>query len=114
MGDIAISKEALEEKLGVRLDRFEPQRSGVRHFAQFNFPESDSLYPTIMDFFQRIGPAIMRLAADGEIGTSSLDLAFGFAPHLATHTVTIPSFVAEVVGRHRVDIEVSNYPVSDD
>lgn len=113
LGGVTISKELLEERLGVKLDRFQLQRSGDVHFAQFNFPDDGCLYETITETLQKIGPPILELISEAAIGSPSLDLAFRFAENSFTHSVRLPSSVADVAGRYRIDIEVSNYPISE-
>jgi hypothetical protein len=111
--DVAISEEALVDKLGVGLDRFSPQRSGDLSWAQINSPESDDVWPTIAGWIATLGSSIAGLITAGAIGGATLDLAFGFASNLVTRSARVPSSIAEAVGRSGIDLEISTYPLDD-
>jgi hypothetical protein len=114
LSDVAISRPALEAELGCGVDRYEPARRGTLYYAQLNLAIEDEGWPAIVDCLSRIGPGLQALRAHLSIGLVSLDLAIAFHDDAMTVSTTVPAPVADIVGRHGIDIELSVYLTSRD
>ncbi|MGA7433297.1 MAG: hypothetical protein WBD33_18580 [Xanthobacteraceae bacterium] len=104
--DVAITRTALEAALQVKLDRFEVRDSGSAHYAQIAAPCG---WSAIVDWLLTIGPQISVLRKKGAIGPAIIDLAISFDADLASLSIDLPSYAAEAIGRHGIDIEFSVY-----
>jgi hypothetical protein len=121
ISDVAVAQRDLEIALGVTVDRYEPARAGSLHYGQINFTkgsegrfQEEDVWAGIIDGIDQLGPQLQTLRRNRRIGRISLDLAVSFAADLAVATYDLPSRVAEVVGRHGIDLEFSVYLASGD
>ena len=114
IGDAAISKDELARRLGVAVSRFEGPKAGEGRYAQIDLPDSSDPWDTIAQHLREVGPRIEELRAEGAIGDSALDLAFGVHPNSIALSIVLPASVCEAAGRGQIDIEISIYAVNDD
>jgi hypothetical protein len=113
ISDVVISKADLEVALQTKLDRFEPARSGSLQYAQLDVPMENG-WRTVVDWIETIGPRISALRQEGLVGPASVDLAIAFGPGKISLSIEVPSYAAEVIGRHGIEIEFSVYLTSDE
>ena len=110
LGRVTLSRDVLEGRFGAAVDRFVRSRAGEYFYAQINVPDDGDVLVGAAAILRRFGPALLSLAADGVIGTPTLDLAFGFSPSLATHSAVVPHHIAKIAGAFGIDLEISTYP----
>jgi hypothetical protein len=114
IGDVAVARVALETALGTTLERYGPARSGSLHYAQIGISIEQDIWGATVDCVRAIGPQLSALRQEHLIGSTCIDLAVSFAEDQMTLSVTVPSYVAEAVGQHGIDIELSVYRSVDD
>lgn len=112
--DSAITRAALETALGTTLARYEPARTASLHYAQIDIPIEEDIWGVIAGWIKTIGPRISTLREEGQIGAVRVDLAVSFTDSQLSHSVVVPSYVAEIVGGYGIDVELSIYAVSED
>jgi len=113
IGDVEMPRAALEAALGVGLDRYEPARTGTTHYAQIVLPIEKDVWGAILDRVQALGPKISSLRQECMIGSACIDFAFAQTEHQYSFSIVVPSYAAEAISRHGVDIEFSVYPSSE-
>ena len=112
---VAASQAQLETVLGTKLDRYEPFRQASSNYAQADMPvEIGDCWQAIETYVRAVGPRIAALRQQHEIRAAIIDLAVSFDARSATLSVRLPSHLAETIGRHGVDVEISVYLTSDD
>lgn len=118
ISDVRLAQADLEAALGVESDRYEPSRTSSAHYAQIDIPvekgmPEDDVWSAVVECVQKIGPKISALKSDRLIGATCCDLAVAFG-NTYTISIGVPSYAAEAIGRHGIDIELSIYPTADD
>jgi hypothetical protein len=106
ISDVTMTEASLEAALKMKLDRFEPARSGSLNYAQLSVPIEGG-WTKIVDWIQTIGPQLSLLRDKGLVGPASIDLAIPFYAHLASTSIEVPSYAAESAGRHGIDLEIT-------
>ena len=108
LSDVILSREALENALGILTDRFEAARKGSAHYAQFNLPKG-ATWEEVTAFANRIGPSVQSLLQQGQIGRPSLDVALHLEEGHVSASMRIPHTAAAALGRFGINLDVSAY-----
>jgi hypothetical protein len=114
ISDVTMAKTALEAAVQIKLDRFEPARSGTLHYAQLNLPAEECRWTTVVDWIKKIGPQISALRRERLIGPATIDLAIPFRPPTVSMSIEMPSYAAETISRYGIDIKFSVYLTNED
>ena len=84
------------------------------NYAQLRVPTEDDGWSAVADWVGKCGPKISALRQERLIGAATIDLAIPFDAHRASISIELPSFAAERVGRHDIDIQFSVYLTNED
>jgi len=112
LGNVKIPRETLERAIGISVSRYEPYRSGDHFYAQIDIPETGDLWANVLSLCESLGTKAISLIETGAISNIDLDLGYSFYDSNVSASTSIPSEVAEAVGRAGVDIMVTFYLTS--
>jgi hypothetical protein len=112
-GKVTLPVAELEARLDTEMDRYERERNQLYYYAQINIDNDHEPWNAAYQAIERFGPEMQKLLLDGDVGEISLDVALDFLPNVAVMTRSIPSRIAEIVGRFGIDIDVSIYVSGD-
>jgi len=107
LGKVAVSREALEDALGMPISRYEPYRSGDKFYAQIDIAKTGDLWPQVLLLCERLDKTANTLIETGAISDIDLDLGYSFYDSKVSASTLIPSKVAEAVGQAGVNIMVT-------
>lgn len=108
-GDVALDRHELKNALGIELDRYEPSRDGLSHYAQISMNGDVGQWSLIADFLDAVGPRIKDLIDRKLIGSVAMDFAIHFPDNIYAISPTVPATVAFRAGLNLIDIEMSVY-----
>lgn len=104
---VSISRSALEQALGLPLDRYEEDAENG-HYAQIDIDDAE-IWPAVSNLLDIGGTQILNLIEKGAIATASLDIAVVVRDHVVAASCIIPRSVVEAAGRAGMELEVSIY-----
>lgn len=111
ISEVVLTKEALEAALQAKLDRYGPDKSGSKNYAQLDIGSGG--WDNVIDYVNTIGPKLCALRKDQLIGVVTIDVAVAFRDNAAAISVNMPSHAAEAISRFGMDIEFSIYSTSE-
>jgi hypothetical protein len=108
---VLIAQADLESILGVSLDAHESSHP-FGNYAQIYLPiekdmTEDNIWHNLVDLVRTIGPKISTLKHAGSIGDVRVDLLVEFDDRKMAVNIVVPSYAAEAIGRHGIEIELS-------
>lgn len=109
LSNIAVDQAALEARLGIALDRYEPSPHGPLFYAQLVMHDDTGNWHAMADFLKQVGPKIAALVDDLAIGSATIDFAVFMADDHVTKSLRIPARIAVLAGENQIDIETSVY-----
>jgi hypothetical protein len=112
LSGVTVPRQVLETAFGQPVNRFEPSRVDGLNYAQVDVPIQDTPWPAIVEFVERLAPIISSLLNEAMIDDPNLDLGFVYSETDFTISQRIPSDLIAAVGRGRISITLSFYPVS--
>lgn len=109
--DVSASRSALEQELGCSVDWASP-RSGSMQHAQIPMivPEdAPTTWADIQSFIEPHANKIPTLIDSGAIRSARLDIGVPIYEENMMSTVSMPHELCEVVGRNRIEIDITLY-----
>lgn len=98
LAGLSISRSALEQALGLQLDRYEPDgRHGP--YAQIDVDDSPDVWDAVSRLLSLCGTQIFHLVETGAISSASLDVAVTIRENNAATYCVIPRLIVEASGR---------------
>ncbi len=79
------------------------------HYAQLDVPIESGGWDAVVAYIDVIGPRISALRKEQRIGMVTIDFAVALREGSVSLSVGVPSYAAETIGRHGIDIEFSVY-----
>jgi len=112
LGRVKIPREALEVALGMPVSHYGRHRTGDDFFAHIDVPETGNLWDRVLSLCERLGTKAISLIETGAVSNVDLDIGYSFYESNVSAWASIPSKVAEAVGRVGVNIMVTFYLTS--
>lgn len=112
LSGVTLDQNALEQALGLKVSRFEPEDAPQSHYAQVDV-DSDNAIRSILRLAADAGQSVKQLLEARQIGLAVLDIAMDFPEEGEAMSTRIPAHVAVAVGNCDIDIELSVYLVDE-